>query len=71
MRRPADTRQKAIYNVADDEPAPRSVVMRFASELLGEPEPDDTDNADTAAGTIDFFPHMFGFWFTIVSRGYY
>jgi len=48
MRTPAASARDALYNVADDEPAPRDEVMAAAAALLGVPTP--VDAAAAAAG---------------------
>lgn len=47
MRRP---RAGAVYNVADDEPAPQADVVAFACALLGRPVPPAVPFAEAAAG---------------------
>jgi len=37
MQAPAESADAAVYNVADDEPAPRAAVLAFSAELLGMP----------------------------------
>jgi len=42
-----------VWNVVDDDPAPRSEVLAYAASLLGLPAPQRTPQAGAGAGAAD------------------